>query len=157
MPSLLNSSGLTSARTAGCEAPPTATCPIPSTCWSFCARIESAMSNIASCVAVSEVSARTITGASAGFTLRQYGLNGKLGGNCPRAELMAACTSRAAASISRSKSNCKTIWVLPSRLNEVIWFTPAMRPNMRSNGADTYEAIVSGLAPGKSDWTLITG
>src|SRR6202158_2229566 len=70
---------------------------------------------------------------------------------------MAACTSRAAASILRVKSNCSTMVVEPSRLDEVIWFIPAMRPNCRSSGVATADAIVSGLAPGKPADTEMTG
>ena len=35
--------------------------------------------------------------------------------------------------------------------------TPAMRPNCRSSGVATDEAIVSGLAPGRPALTLIVG
>ena len=38
----------------------------------------------------------------------------------------------------------------PRPLEEVICVTPAMRPNWRSSGVATEEAIVSGLAPGKT-------
>src|SRR6185312_3727071 len=70
---------------------------------------------------------------------------------------MAACTSRAAASILRERSNCIVMLVEPSWLVEVIWLTPAMRPNWRSSGVATDDAIVSGLAPGNPAPTLITG
>jgi hypothetical protein len=40
---------------------------------------------------------------------------------------------------------------------EVICMTPAMRPNWRSNGVATAEAIVSGLAPGRLAPTPIVG
>jgi hypothetical protein len=42
---------------------------------------------------------------------------------------MAACTSRAAASMFRLRSNWSTTVVAPSRLVEVISVTLAMRPN----------------------------
>jgi hypothetical protein len=48
----------------------------------------------------------------------------------------------------RLRSNCKTIDVAPNELDEVISVTPAIRPNWRSNGVATEEAMVSGLAPG---------
>ena len=70
---------------------------------------------------------------------------------------MAAWTSRAAASTSRFKSNCNVILVEPSWLDEVICEIPAMRPNWRSSGVATAEAIVSGLAPGRPALTLIVG
>ena len=47
--------------------------------------------------------------------------------------------------------------VVPSWLDEVIWFTPEMRPNCRSSGVATAEAIVCGSAPGNCAPTLITG
>ncbi len=47
--------------------------------------------------------------------------------------------------------------VLPSELVEVISVTPAMRPNCRSSGVATEEAIVSGDAPGRLAETLIVG
>lgn len=50
------------------------------------------------------------------------------------AALIAACTSRAAPLISRSKLNSRMIRVLPSELLEVISLTPAMRPSERSSG-----------------------
>ena len=57
---------------------------------------------------------------------------------------MAACTSRAAASILRFRSNCNAMPVDPNWLDDVIWFTPEMRPNCRSNGVATADAIVCG-------------
>src|SRR5258708_6957389 len=108
-------------------------------------------------VIVSEVRARIMIGESAGFCLRQFGRVGRLAGSCPVAALMAACTSRAAASMLRLRSNCMVTLVDPSWLVEVIWLTPAMRPNWRSNGVATEDAMVSGLAPGSPALTLITG
>src|ERR1700686_391573 len=70
---------------------------------------------------------------------------------------MAASTSRAAALISRFKSNCRVIPVEPRPLEEVICVTPAMRPNWRSSGVATAEAIVSGLAPGRLAPTEMVG
>src|SRR2546428_373537 len=85
------------------------------------------------------------------------GLLGRLEGNWPRAALMAACTSRAAASMLRLRSNCRTMLVEPSWLVEVISVTPAMRPNWRSSGVATADAMVSGLAPGKPAETWMVG
>src|SRR5437773_2107567 len=96
-------------------------------------------------------------GASAGLTLRYDGLFGKFAGNWPRAALIAACTSRAAALLSRSRSNCMVIDVEPRVLVEVISVIPAIRPNCRSSGVATAEAIVSGLAPGRFARTWIVG
>jgi hypothetical protein len=47
--------------------------------------------------------------------------------------------------------------VEPNSLDEVIWFTPEMRPNCRSSGVATAEAIVCGSAPGRLAPTPITG
>ncbi len=47
--------------------------------------------------------------------------------------------------------------VFPNPLEEVICVTPAMRPNCRSNGVATADAMVSGLAPGKPAPTEIVG
>src|SRR3954454_6692246 len=96
-------------------------------------------------------------GASDGFDLWKFGLLGRFAGNWPRAALIAACTSRAAASMLRLKSNCRVMLVEPSELTDVICVTPAMRPNCRSNGVATADAIVSGLAPGNPAPTEITG
>src|SRR2546422_3740194 len=106
---------------------------------------------------VSDVSDRMIAGASAGLALRYDGLLGRFAGSCPRAALMAACTSRAAASMSRERSNCSTTDVLPVPLEDVISVRPAMRPNWRSSGVATADAIVSGLAPGRPALTTIVG
>src|SRR5271154_607131 len=106
---------------------------------------------------LSEVIDMIKIGASAGFTLRYQGLPGRYDGNWLRAALMAACTSRAAASMFRLRSNCRTIPVEPNWLTEVIWLMPAIRPNCRSSGVATAEAMVSGLAPGRLADTWITG
>src|SRR3974390_1656627 len=49
----------------------------------------------------------------------------------------------------RFKSNCSVMLVVPKKLADVISVTPAIRPNWRSSGVATDEAIISGLAPGK--------
>ncbi len=96
-------------------------------------------------------------GASAGLTLRYPGLLGRFFGSCPRAALMAACTSLAAASMLRLRSNCMVMEVEPIPLDDVISVIPAIRPNCRSRGVATEEAMVSGLAPGRPADTLIVG
>src|SRR5580704_7822573 len=47
--------------------------------------------------------------------------------------------------------------VVPRKLDEVISVTPAMRPNWRSRGVATEEAIISGLAPGRDAPTEMVG
>src|SRR5882724_12549410 len=59
--------------------------------------------------------------------------------------------------MSRLRSNWSVMPVLPKLLEEVIWVTPAMRPNWRSSGVATEEAIVSGLAPGRPAPTAMVG
>ena len=70
-------------------------------------------------------------------------------GKSVSAALSAACTSRAAPSMLRDRSNCTTMRVLPSELTEVSSLTPAMVPSWRSSGAATVAAITSGAAPGR--------
>src|SRR5262249_41571737 len=143
--------------TSGSAPTPTATCPTPSASESFCCRIDEAASYICPRSTVSEVRARIITGASAGFTFRYVGLFGNPAGKNARAALIAACTSRAAPSMSRLKSNCRTMLVEPRLLEDVISVTPAIRANCRSSGVATDDAIVSGLAPGNAADTWIVG
>ena len=78
-------------------------------------------------------------------------------GKSARAALIAACTSRAAPSIERERSNCSTMRVEPSDDDDVISVMPAIRPSERSSGVATVAAMVSGLAPGSDAWTEIVG
>jgi hypothetical protein len=57
----------------------------------------------------------------------------------------------------RSKLNCNVTLDAPRELEEVISLTAAIRPNWRSSGVATEEAIISGLAPGKPADTDIVG
>ena len=70
---------------------------------------------------------------------------------------MAACTSWAAASMSRLRANCSDICVLPWLLDEVMASTPGMVENCFSSGVATDEAMVSGLAPDRLALTEIVG
>ncbi len=70
---------------------------------------------------------------------------------------MAACTSCAAASMSRSRLNWMVIDVEPRLLVEVMLSMPAMVENCFSSGVATAEAIVSGLAPGRPADTEMVG
>ena len=70
---------------------------------------------------------------------------------------MAACTSCAAASMSRDRLNCSVIDVPPWPLDEVIASMPAMVENCFSSGVATAAAIVSGFAPGRLALTEIVG
>src|ERR1700676_2151494 len=70
---------------------------------------------------------------------------------------MAACTSRAAPSMSRFNPNCNVIRAEPTELCDVISVTSAIEPRWRSSGLATLVATVSGLAPGKVAWTEMVG
>ena len=78
-------------------------------------------------------------------------------GRSTRVALIAACTSRAAASILRLRSNCRLMRVEAAPLDEVISLTPAITPSRRSSGVATLVAMVSGLAPGSRADTEIVG
>ena len=57
----------------------------------------------------------------------------------------------------RFKSNCRVTLEDPRLLDEVISETAAMRPNWRSSGVATEDAIISGLAPGNPADTETVG
>ena len=110
-----------------------------------CARTVSPYSLTAYNGSVSDVSERKKIGCSDGFCLAYVGGRG-IGGK-------AACaierwTSCAAASISRSRPNCRVIVVPPCVFDELIERNPAMVENSRSSGVAIDDAIVSGFAPG---------
>jgi hypothetical protein len=70
-----------------------------------CAISVSATSYIALVVSVFEVSASTNTGAAEGLALRKRGSDGRSLGKSASDALIAACTSRAARSMSRPIEN----------------------------------------------------
>src|ERR1700693_2823471 len=95
-------------------------------------------------------------GWSAGFTFWYDG--GRMPvGSWRSVFVIAACASRAAPSILRSRVNCSVMFVLPRLDDEVIWSTPAIVENCFSSGVATADAIVSGLAPGRLALTVIVG
>ena len=71
--------------------------------------------------------------------------------------VMAACTSTAAPSRLRLRSNSRVICVVPSELIEVIDSRPAIVENWFSSGVATADAMVSGLAPGRAAVTSSVG
>src|SRR5689334_1357352 len=71
------------------------------------------------------------------------------GGSWRRDFEMAALTSCAAASTSRSSENCTVIWVEPTVLVLVMLSMPAIVESCFSSGVATDDAIVCGLAPGR--------
>ena len=70
-------------------------------------------------------------------------------GRMPPAREMAACTSCAAASMGRLRSNCSVMLVVPSELDDDMLSMPAMFENDFSSGVATEDAMMSGLAPGR--------
>src|ERR1700728_1563301 len=70
---------------------------------------------------------------------------------------MADSTSRAAASMLRLRSNWSVMLVPPRELEEVISVTAAMRPNCRSSGVATEDAMMEGLPPGSDAETEMVG
>ncbi len=104
-----------------------------------------------------DFSARNRIGKSAGLTLRKLGGVGSSIGRRRMAAEICDCTSSAAPSMLRLRSNCRTIEVLPSEEVEVIAVTPAMLENCRSRIDATEAAMVSGLAPGSCAWTWMVG
>ncbi len=133
------------------------TSPTPATCASFCASTVDALSYSAEDGRRGEDRASAMMGACDGFTFTNVGLPVMPEGSCPRTALMAACTSRAASSMSRLRSNCRVTLVLPWLLLERMLVTPAMLPSERSSGAATVDAMLSGLAPGRLARTTMTG
>ena len=85
------------------------------------------------------------------------GLLRKVAGKSTRAAAMAACTSRAAESILRFRSNCKLMRAEPVPDDDVISFTPEITPRRRSSGVATDVAMVAGLAPGRLALTEMVG
>ena len=59
--------------------------------------------------------------------------------------------------MSRLRSNCSVIWLIPNELDEVIDCSDGICPNWRSSGAVTSDAMVSGLAPGSWVVTWMVG
>ena len=96
-------------------------------------------------------------GWSAGLTLVKVGGVSMVGGNRRDAWVMAACTSTAAPSRLRLRSNSSVIRLAPSELTEVMALSPAIIENWFSRGVATAEAIVSGLAPGRLAVTRSVG
>ncbi len=78
-------------------------------------------------------------------------------GSAPCAREIAACTSCAAASMFRLRSNCSVISVLPSELEDDMLLMPAIVENSFSSGVATEDAITSGFAPGSAAETWIVG
>ena len=106
---------------------------------------------------VAECSTRNITGWSDGLTFWNEGGAGIWGGSCRAVRAICDCTSCAAASMFRLKSNWSVMFVPPWELVELIDFRPAIVENCFSRGKATAAAIVSGAAPGSDALTWMVG
>ena len=78
-------------------------------------------------------------------------------GSLRAATVNAVCTSSAAPSMLRLRSNCTVIDDWPSEEVEVMALTPEIVANCRSIGEATEAAMVSALAPGSVAVMLIVG
>ena len=96
-------------------------------------------------------------GWSAGLNLRNDGGDGMPAGSSGITAAIAVCTSTAALSMLRSRSNCSVTLVLPVWLDELISSRPAIVVNCRSSGLATDEASVAGSPPGRLALTLRVG
>src|SRR4051812_6569088 len=95
-------------------------------------------------------------GDAAGFTFWYEG--GRISGGSWRSDFeIAALTSCAAASTSRSRENWRVIDVEPRPLLDVMLSIPAIVENCFSSGVATAAAIVCGLAPGRLALTVTVG
>jgi len=155
-PRVVSCAGSSWTRTAYFADPNTLTCDTPSTCDRRCAIVVSATSSSAVSDIEFDVSAKKRIGDAAGFCLRYDGGMIVDGRNASAPEI-AALTSCAAASMSRSGENCSVTFVFPMPLLDVMLSMPAMAENAFSSGVATVAAIVSGLAPGRFALTLIVG
>src|SRR6476661_2912904 len=155
-PRAVSWAGSRSARTAYFAWPNTLTCDTPSTIDNRCAMFVSANSSSAVSDIELEVSAKKRIGDAAGFCFRYDG-GMIVDGRKARVAEMAALTSCAAASMSRSGENWSVMLVFPCPLLDVMLSMPAMAENDFSSGVATVAAIVSGLAPGRLALTLIVG
>ncbi len=70
---------------------------------------------------------------------------------------IAVCTSTVALSMSRSRSNCIVMPVLPDPLRDTMESSPAIVVNWRSSGLATADAIVPGSPPGSDALTFNVG
>src|SRR6476661_7603377 len=149
--------GSTSMRTANFCAPNTLTPATPLTIESRCASTVSAYWSTSDSGIVFELSVRNRTGWSAGFTFWYDGGDGMPGGSDREERAIIDWTSCAAESMSRLRSNCRVMFVLPWPLLELIDVTPAIVENCFSRGVATDAAIVEGLAPGRPAFTWMVG
>ena len=139
-----------------CE-PNTFTCATPLTIEMRCATLVCAISSSVESGSVLRPQDDEEDRLIAGLTFWYDGGAGICGGSCREARPIIACTSCAAASIFRLRSNCSVMSVPPCVLVELMLVRPEMVANCFSSGSATDEAIVSGLAPGSAACTRMVG
>src|SRR5436190_13622443 len=121
---------------------------MPGSCEICCARVISPYSLTAESGSVGEIRLIYRIGKSPGLTFRKLGGVVISIGKRRCATESAVCTSSAAPSMLRLRSNWMVIEVMPSDDEDVSDVIPAMVDSWRSIGAATDAAIVSALAPG---------
>ncbi len=126
-------------------------------CEICCASVISPNSSTTDKGKVAETKLIYMIGKSPGFTLRKLGGIVISTGSFRAATVSAVCTSSAAPSMLRLRSNWIVIDVMPSEEEEVSEVMPAMVESWRSIGAATDAAMVSALAPGSCPWMLMVG
>ena len=157
MPLDARARGSTSIRTAYFCEPITFTWATPLIIDRRCAMVDCAYSSSVDSGSVSDSSTRIVTGKSVGLTFWYEGGDGICGGSDRAVRAICDCTSCAAASMLRDRSNCRVMLVEPWTLLELIDVTPAIVANCFSSGSATADAIVSGLAPGRLALTWSVG
>src|ERR1700704_604568 len=138
-------------------APKIVTWATPGICESACPMVISPYSLTVDNGSVAEPRPTNSTGKSAGFTLRKLGGIVISIGSRRWAMVNAVCTSSAAASMLRLRSNWMVIAVVPCDELEDIDEMPAMVDNWRSMIPATDAAMVSALAPGRVAVTAMVG
>src|SRR3954463_12847333 len=129
----------------------------PGICDSVCPIVMSPYSLTADSGSVAEPSETNSTGKSAGFTLRKLGGIVISIGSRRCAIVNAVCTSRAAASMLRLRSNWIVMTLVPCDELDDIEEMPAIVDSWRSMMPATEAAMVSALAPGKVAVTEMVG
>src|SRR5690349_22859500 len=156
MPRDASCCGSSCTRTAYLADPQTPTSATPSTIDNRCAIVVSAYSSICVMGSTFDVSASIMIGADEGLCLCADG-GSMFDGRYGIVFEIAALTSCAALSRSRSSENWSVMFVLPKLELDVISSIPAMAENAFSSGVATVAAIVSGLAPGEFAPTPMVG
>src|SRR5882724_7836617 len=132
-------------------------CATPGICDSAWPMVMSPYSLTADSGSVADPNATNSTGKSAGLTLRKLGGIVISIGNRRCAMVSAVCTSRAAASMLRLRSNWIVMALVPCDELDDIDEMPAMVDSWRSMMPATDAAMVSALAPGKVAVTAMVG